>query len=75
MALSAEVRKDAKRYNAEYAMFEAVDQSTGESRLYDGYGVAYRYTAARVARGGNWRIYGLRWVEGRGYDAVELVAC
>lgn len=84
MKLSAEVRADAKRYNAQFSLFEAVNQETGAYKIYTHYGVAYRYTAARVRRGENWRIYGVNWdndawndvLEERGaYVETELCAC
>ncbi len=84
MKLSAEVRADAKKYNAQFSLFEAVNQETGAYKIYTHYGVAYRYTAARVRRGENWRIYGVNWdddawndvLEERGaYVETELCAC
>ena len=79
MALSAEVKRDAKRYNAEYDLFKAVRQNDGETKWYASYGVAYRYTSAKVRRGENWRVYGVRnFVEPRDgsfSETVELIAC
>lgn len=76
MKLSASTRADAKKYNSEYDMFEGYSIDTGESRWYSSYGVAYRYTSARVRRGENMSILGHRWNEDtQDFEIRELICC
>lgn len=76
MKISAEVRADAKKYNSEYDLFEGYSIDTGESRYYDSYGVAYRYTSARVRNGEVMSILGHRWdEEAQDFVVEELCAC
>jgi hypothetical protein len=83
MKLSQEVKQDARQYNDEYTFFEAVSRD-GERKYYSKYGVAYRYTSARVRRGEIWTIYGVReradWdpfelQDSSYYERVELITC
>lgn len=76
MKLSAEVRADAKKYNSEYDLFEGYSIDTGESHYYGSYGVAYRYTSARVRDGEVMSILGHRWdEEAQDYVIEELISC
>ena len=76
MKLSAETRKDAKKYNAEWEIFEGYNHETGESTYYASYGVAYRYTSAKVRRGIPMTILGHRWSdELEDFETKELITC
>lgn len=81
MKLSAETRKDAKKYNAMYDIFEGYNHETGESTYYASYGVAYRYCNDKVRRGIPMTIFGHALVEDPtdelGFRPVmdELITC
>lgn len=61
--ISAIAREEAKRYNREYDVFEAYSCDTGDSKFYDHYGVAYRYSIERAKRGEVITIFGHRYDE------------
>lgn len=75
MKMSAETRKEAKKLNAEWEIFEGYNHETGESTYYMSYGVAYRYTSAKVRQGIPMSILGHRYDEATNdFETQELIS-